>query len=138
MLKNALLGVVKGNAKVANVEGMAKCYGIYKDFLNVDKTYEEDNGNDLIEKVLDNKGEAIRFDEAGEIDKLKSLIFDASCYRYQKLKKDMEGNGDTDVKEVFNLVDTLVSKTPWIYAEDDISNSLDELFGKLKIQDISF
>lgn len=138
MLKNALLGVVKGNAKVANVEGMAKCYGIYKDFLNVDKTYEEDNGNDLIEKVLDNKGEAIRFDEAGEIDKLKSLIFDASCYRYQKLKEDMEGNGDTDVKEVFNLVDTLVSQTPWIYAEDDISNSLDELFGKLKIQDISF
>lgn len=138
MLKNALLGVVKGNAKVANVKGMAKCYGIYKDFLNDDKSYEEDNGNDLIEKVLDNEGESISFDEAGEIDKLKSLIFDASCYRYQKFKEDMEVDGDTDVKKVFNLVDTLVSQTPWIYVEDDISSSLDELFGKLEIQDISF
>lgn len=138
MLKNALLGVVKGNAKVANVEGMAKCYSIYKDFLNGDKSYEEDNGNDLIEKVLDNEGETISFDEAGEIDKLKSLIFDAACYRYQKLKEGLEGDGDTDVKEVFYLVDTLVSQTPWIYAEEDISSSLDELFRKLEIHDVSF
>ena len=138
MLKNALLGVVKGNAKAANLEGIAKCYDIYKDFLNDDKSYEEDNGNDLIEKVLDNEGETISFDDAGEIDKLKSLIFDASCYRYQKLKEDMEGDGDTDVKKVFNLVDTLVSQTPWIYVEANISNSLRELFEKLEIQDKSF
>lgn len=138
MLKNALLGVVKGNAKVVNVECVTKCYGIYQDFLNDDKSYEEGNGNDLIEKVLDNEEETISFDEEGEIDKLKSLIFDASCYRYQKLKEDMEVDGDTDVKKVFNLVDTLVSQTPWVYVEDDISNSLNELFGKLQIQDKSF
>lgn len=138
MLKNALIGVIKGNAKVANVEGVAKCYGIYKDFLNGDKSYEEGNGNDLIGKILDNEEEAINFDEEGEIDKLKSLIFDASCYRYQKLKEDMEGDGDTDVKKVFNMVDILVSQTPWIYVEDDISNSLDELFEKLEIQDKTF
>lgn len=138
MLKNALLGVVKGNAKVANVEGVAKCYGIYKDFLSDDKSYEIGNGNDLIEKVLDNEEETISFDEEGEIDKLKSLIFDASCYRYQKLKEELEGDGDTDVQKVFNLVATLVSQTPWIYVEDDISNSLDELFGKLEIQEQSF
>lgn len=138
MLKNALLGVVKGNAKVANLEGMVKSFDIYKDFLNDDKSYEEGNGNELIEKVLNNKGKNISFDEDGEIDKLKSLVFDASCYRYQKLKEHMECDGDTDVQKTFNLVDTLVSQSPWIYAEDDISNSLDELFGKLEIQDKSF
>lgn len=138
MLKNALLGVIKGNAKVANVEGMAKCFHIYKDLLNDYRSYEEGDGNDLIEKILDNEEETIRFDEEGETDKLKSLILDASRFRYQKLKEDLSCDGDTDVKKVFNMVDALVTQTPWIYVEDDISNSLDELFGKQEIQDKSF
>lgn len=138
MLKNALLSVIKGNAKLANVEGVGKCFGIYNDFLNDYKLYEEGDGNDLIKKVLDNDEKTISFEEEGESDKLKFLVFDAACFRYQKLKKDMEGDGDTDVKKVFNMVDVLVSQTPWIYVEDNISNSLDELFVKLEIQDKYF
>lgn len=138
MLKNALLGAIKGNAKVANAEGMAKCFGIYKNMLNEYKSYEKSDGNDLIEKILDNKEITISFDEEGETDKLKSLIFDASRFRYQKLKENMEAEGNTEVKKVYNMVDALVSQTPWIYVEDDISNSLDELFGKLEIQDKTF
>lgn len=137
MLKNALLGVIKGNAKVVNVEGMAKYFHIYKDLLNDYRSYEEGDGNDLIEKILDNEEETISFDEEGETDKLKSLILDASRFRYQKLKEDLACDGDTDVKKVFNMVDALVTQTPWIYVEDDISNSLDELFGKQEIQDKS-
>lgn len=138
MFKNALLGVVKGKAMVANVHGVAKCFSIYKDFLNDDKSYEEGEGNELIEKVLDNEEETISFDEVGDTNQLKSLIFDAVCYRYQKLKDNLECDGDTEVKKVFNMVDTLVSQSPWIYAEDAISDSLDELFERLDIQDKTY
>lgn len=138
MLKNALLGVVKGKGQVMQTETVIPTFGIYKQYLDEKKTFIAEGANELLPSFLDAAPETAKFELKGEDgkDKMKSLMYDAACYRYQQFIKELIITEEDVVQKVYKIVEMLVNKSPWMYVDKNPALTLKKLFGKLDISNV--
>lgn len=135
MLKNALLGVVKGEGQVMQADNVISTFGIYKQYLDEEKTFKADNANELLPSFLDAAPETSKFELKGEDGKakMKSLMYDAACYRYQQFINNLVITEEEVVLKVYRFVEMLVNESPWMYADKRPAQSIKKLFEKLEI-----
>ena len=139
MLKNALLGVVKGVGRVICPEVILPTFGKYTMYLDEEKTFEENEAERLLPKFLDAPSETTQFvfKEAGDAAKIKSLMFDAASYRYQNLVDNLTLIEGSDINKVFDLVVNLVNESPWMFVDKKPAQTIKKLFVKLGIDNIT-
>lgn len=135
MLKNALLGVVKGIGHVIRPEVIIPTFGMYSLYLNEEKTFVENEAEALLPKFLDAPSGTTQFvfKETGDAAKIKSLMHDAASYRYQNLINNLTLTEGSDIKRVFDLVDNLVNETPWMYIDKQPAQTIKKIFAKMGI-----
>ena len=139
MLKNALLGVVKGVGRVICPEVILPTFGKYTMYLDEEKTFEENEAERLLPKFLDAPSETTQFvfKEAGDAAKIKSLMYDAASYRYQNLVDNLTLIEGSDINKVFDLVVNLVNESPWMFVDKKPAQTIKKLFVKLGIDNIT-
>lgn len=132
MLKNALLGVVIGDGHVIQPEVILPTFGMYALFLDNEKTFVENEAEVLLPKFLDVPSETTHFvfKEAGDAKKIKSLMYDAACYRYQNLVDNLTLTEGNDIKKTFDLVENLVNEIPWMYIDKKPAQTIKKLLAK--------
>ena len=130
MLKNALLGVVKGDGQVIQPEVILPVFGMYAQYLDEEKTFVENEAEGLLPRFLDVPPETTQlvFKESGDAAKIKSLMYDAASYRYQNLINNLENTEGSDVQKVFDLVNKLVNESPWMYIDKQPAQTIKKLF----------
>jgi len=136
MLKNALLGVLKGKGQVMQAETLTPTFGIYKQYLDEEKTFKADNANELLPSFLDAAPEISNFELNG-IDegkeKIKSLMYDAAFYRYKQFIRKLDINEENVTLKIYKLVAKLVNESPWMYIDKSPAQTIKHLFDKLGI-----
>lgn len=151
LLKNALILAVKGNGYVAYPNAIADTFDIYYDYIDDERTFEEeDSGNELTRAILnsgdDDLAETIN---NAENEVVKSIVYDAAIYRYKKIVEGLSIDTDNLIEAVYDMVEQLVVNAPWIYIDkkpaETIKNilgtacntelTLDEVIEKLKNED---
>ena len=139
MLKNALLGVVKGVGHVIRPEVILPIFGKYTMYLNEEKTFVKNEAEVLLPKFLDAPSETTQFvfKEAGDAAKIKSLMYDAASYRYQNLVDNLTLTEEGVIGKVFELVDNLVNESPWMYVDKKPAQTIKKLFAKQGIDNIT-
>ena len=139
MLKNALLGVVKGVGRVICPEVILPTFGKYTMYLDEEKTFEENEAEKLLPIFLDapSKTTQFVFKEAGDAAKIKSLMYDAASYKYQNLVDNLTLTEGSDIRIVFDLVDNLVNESPWMFVDKKPAQTIKKLFAKSGIDNIA-
>lgn len=139
MLKNALLGVVKGVGHVIRPEVIMPIFGKYTMYLDEEKTFVENEAERLLPRFLDAPSETTQFlfKEAGDAAKIKSLMYDAASYRYQNLVDNLILTEGSVIGKVYDLVDNLVNESPWMYVDKKPAQTIKKLFVKLGIDNIT-
>lgn len=139
MLKNALLGVVKGVGHVIRPEVIMPIFGKYTMYLDEEKTFVENEAERLLPRFLDAPSETTQFlfKEAGDAAKIKSLMYDAASYRYQNLVDNLILTDGSVIGKVYDLVDNLVNESPWMYVDKKPAQTIKKLFVKLGIDNIT-
>lgn len=139
MLKNALFGVVKGVGHVIRPEVISSTFGKYKMYLDEEKTFVENEAEELLPIFLDapSKTTQFVFKEAGDAAKIKSLMYDAASYRYQNLVDNLAFTEGSIIGKVFDIVDNLVNKSPWMYVDKKPAQTIKKLFEKLGIDNVA-
>ena len=139
MLKNALLGVVKGVGHVIRPEVILPIFGKYTMYLDEEKTFVENEAERLLPRFLDAPSETTQFvfKEAGDAEKIKSLMYDAASYRYQNLVDNLTLTEGSDIRIVFDLVDNLVNESPWMFVDKKPAQTIKKLFAKSGIDNIA-
>ena len=139
LLKNALLGVVKGMGHVIRPEVILPIFGKYKMYLDEEKTFVENEAEKLIPRFLDAPVETTQFvfKEAGDSEKIKSLMYDAANYRYQNLVDNLTLAEGSVIRKVFDLVYNLVNESPWMYVDKKPAQTIKKLFSNLGIDNIT-
>lgn len=139
MLKNALFGVVKGVGQVILPEVILPTFGHYMTYLDEEKTFVENEAEKLLPRFLDVPSETTKFvfNEAGDAEKIKSLMYDAASYRYQNLIDNLTLTEGSIIRKVFGLVDSLVNESPWMYVDKKPAQTIRKLFTKLAIDNIT-
>ena len=139
MLKNALLGVVKGVGHVIRPEVILPIFGKYTMYLDEEKTFVENEAERLLPRFLDAPSETTQFvfKEAGDAEKIKSLMYDAASYRYQNLVDNLILTEGSVIGKVYDLVDNLVNESPWMYVDKKPAKTIKKLFVKLGIGNIT-
>ena len=135
MLKNALLGVVKGVGHVIQPEVYIPTFGMYSQYLDEKKTFEENEAEELLPQFLDAPSGTTQFTfkEIGDAAKIKSLMYDAANYRYQNLIDNLTLTEASDITKVYNLIDNLVNESPWMYIDKKPAQTIKRLFTTLGI-----
>ena len=135
MLKNALLGVVKGVGHVIRPEVILPIFGKYTMYLDEEKTFVENEAEVLLPNFLDAPPETTQFvfKGAGDSAKIKSLMYDAANYRYKNLVDNLTLTEGSDIKKVFDLIENLVNESPWMYIDKKPAQTIKRLFTTLGI-----
>lgn len=139
MLKNALLGVVKGVGHVICPEVILPIFGKYMMYLDEEKTFVENEAERLLPRILDAPSETTQFvfKETGDATKIKSLMYDAASYRYQNLVDNLKLTEGSVIGKVFDLVDNLANESPWMYVDRKPAQTIKKLFVKQGIDNIT-
>lgn len=139
MLKNALLGVVKGVGHVIRPEVILPIFGKYMMYLDEEKTFVENEAERLLPRFLDAPSETTQFvfKEAGDAAKIKSLMYDAASYRYQNLVDNLILTEGSVIGKVYDLVDNLVNESPWMYVDRKPAQTIKKLFVKQGIDNVA-
>lgn len=130
LMKNALILAVKGNGFVAYPKVIADTFDIYSDFIANGKTFgKEDVGDELIRTVLESDDTLTEPITEADSEVVKSIIYDAATYRYNKMVGEISVNTENIVEEIFKVAEQLVEDAPWIYIDKKPVETIKKIFG---------
>lgn len=132
LLKNALILAVKGNGFVAYPKAISDTFSLYHDYIVNEKTFvTEDEGDKLTRGILDSEddslAETICKAEKGVI---KSIVYDAAAYRYQKVVDVLKVESTNLVRDIYRVAKQLVEETPWFYIDQAPADNIKKILGE--------
>lgn len=138
MLKNAMLGVNKGIGRVMSPDVVTPTFDLYSQYLEVEKTFKDDNVRDQISYVLDALPEAAQFTFKSDENKqkIKSLMYDAANYRYQDFIANFDISDENAIIKAYRIAEKLVNESPWMYVDKHPARTIKEIFRRLGINEL--
>jgi len=137
MLRNAMLGVNKGIGRVMSPDVITPTFDLYRHYLDVEKTFKEDDVREPISYVLDAPPEAVQFTFKSDENKtkIKSLMYDAANYRYRDFIENFEISEENAIIKAYRIAEKLVNESPWMYVDKHPARTIKELFRKFGLNE---
>lgn len=135
MLKNALLGVIKGTGNVMGQEAIVATFNRYMLYLENEKTFVADYTEDVLSSILDSAPETGQFTFKSDENKAKvrSLMYDAAIHKYHHFVDCMEAEGESNILKAYHIAEKLANDTLWMYVDKTPAQTIKHLFGKFGI-----
>ena len=131
MLKNAMLLVIKGGEAIAYPQAVMDIYDTYDQFIQQERTFKSDGACDFINDYFDNHfgRDSYTTSAKDKLQELRCIVYDAACFRYDKLKKSLRQTSKTGnvFVDVYHLVKKLVNETPWLFVEQEAAKTIWDL-----------
>ena len=137
MLKNAMLGVNKGIGRIMSPDEITPIFDLYKQYLEVEKTFKDDDVREQISYVLDASPEAAQFAFKSDDNKqkIKSLMYDAANYRYRNFIMNFDITEENAIIKAYRIAEKLVNESPWMYVDKHPARTIKEIFRNLGINE---